>query len=409
MAPRRVSLALPLLGLWVAAAAASADVSGMSPTPLIIDTDMSTDVDDVVAICMAHELQDRGEAKLLGVVHNTGLLEGIGAVSVLNHFYGHDDVALGAYKGDFDNGSQVLAEGSWQSTGGVAAGDGQGEIKTTAGPFVKNLSRGFSSPVKNYTQVPDSVHVYRQVLSSQPDHSVVVASIGFLTNLADLLRSGPDSVSPLSGPDLVAAKVKKAVVMGGNYPNSSQLFGPVEHEWNFGGGCNWTAPVCPTTANATTYFLSHWPASVPLVFLGFEVGVHILTGQPLTAPGTTCAAVAAEQPPNPCAAAFNDYSGWDAEFWPQRPSWDPAAVLVAVRGAGPYFEEQAGGHNTADPVDGSNAWVADAPASGPGAQSYLRFVNQTSGPGAVGQIIDDLVCARSAFNAAPKHAGRLRR
>merc|ERR1719221_1672593 len=149
------ALAAPLLVLCTTAVAAAAAVA--TPTPLIIDTDVSTDVDDVVAICMAHELQDRGEAKLLGVVHDTGLLEGIGAVSVLNHFYGHDEVMLGAYKGDFDNGTEVLAEGSLQSTGGVAAGDGRGDVKTTAGPFVKNLVRGFASPVKNYSQVPDAV------------------------------------------------------------------------------------------------------------------------------------------------------------------------------------------------------------------------------------------------------------
>merc|ERR1712060_173957 len=108
----------------------------------------------------------------------------------------------------------------------------------------------------------------------------------------------------------------------------------------------------------------------------------------------------------PCAAAFRAYRGWNEEFWPQRPSWDPAAVLVAVRGSGPYFEEEAMGHNTADPVDGSNAWVSDASSSSPGAQSYLRFVDEASGPGIVGQVIDDLVCARSAFNAVPQSAGR---
>ena len=32
-----------------------------SAVPLIIDTDASFDVDDVVAICMAHALMDNGE------------------------------------------------------------------------------------------------------------------------------------------------------------------------------------------------------------------------------------------------------------------------------------------------------------------------------------------------------------
>ena len=36
-----------------------------SPQRLIIDTDMSSDCDDVGAVCMAHALMDRGEADLL--------------------------------------------------------------------------------------------------------------------------------------------------------------------------------------------------------------------------------------------------------------------------------------------------------------------------------------------------------
>ena len=70
-------------------------------TPLIVDTDMSFDVDDVGALCMAHALHDLGEASLLAVMHNSGYPQGIGAASVLAHYYGHDDIPLGAYQGEF--------------------------------------------------------------------------------------------------------------------------------------------------------------------------------------------------------------------------------------------------------------------------------------------------------------------
>ena len=62
------------------------------PQRLIIDTDMSSDCDDVGAVCMAHALMDAGEAELLAVVHNTGLLEGVGAVSAINAWYGRQDI-----------------------------------------------------------------------------------------------------------------------------------------------------------------------------------------------------------------------------------------------------------------------------------------------------------------------------
>ena len=73
----------------------------LGQVPLIIDTDASFDVDDVIAICMAHALADRGETEILAIVHDAGIPEGIGAVSVLNHYYGRDQIVLGAYKGDF--------------------------------------------------------------------------------------------------------------------------------------------------------------------------------------------------------------------------------------------------------------------------------------------------------------------
>ena len=51
--------------------------------PLIIDTDASFDVDDVLAICMAHALERRGEAKILAVMHDAGIPEGRSMVRTL--------------------------------------------------------------------------------------------------------------------------------------------------------------------------------------------------------------------------------------------------------------------------------------------------------------------------------------
>ena len=78
---------------------ARARSSNKQPVKLIIDTDMSSDVDDVAAVCIAHALADAGEAKLAAVVHNTGLTEGAGAISVINHYYGRDDVPIGRLQG----------------------------------------------------------------------------------------------------------------------------------------------------------------------------------------------------------------------------------------------------------------------------------------------------------------------
>ena len=104
----------------------------LAQVPLIIDTDASFDVDDVVAICLAHALADRGEANILAIVHDAGIPEGIGAVSVLNHFYGRDDILLGAYKGEYGKDGN----GNW-----------------VRGHYVDHLVNNWDSPIRDSSQV----------------------------------------------------------------------------------------------------------------------------------------------------------------------------------------------------------------------------------------------------------------
>ena len=63
----------------------------------------------------------------------------------------------------------------------------------------------------------DPVAMYRRLLAAEPDNSVVVVSVGFSGNLAALLASDGDDVSPLTGRELVARKVKYFSVMAGSF------------------------------------------------------------------------------------------------------------------------------------------------------------------------------------------------
>lgn len=45
-------------------------------------------------------------------VHNVGYPRAIGAVSVINHYYGRDDILLGAFKGDFGASSSGMTNHS---------------------------------------------------------------------------------------------------------------------------------------------------------------------------------------------------------------------------------------------------------------------------------------------------------
>lgn len=74
-----VICALTFFPLFIQHASAADDLAydggAGAPVRLIIDTDMSTDVDDVAALCMAHALADRGEVEIAAVVHNTGEIQ----------------------------------------------------------------------------------------------------------------------------------------------------------------------------------------------------------------------------------------------------------------------------------------------------------------------------------------------
>eukprot|EP00656_Telonema_subtile_P011610 TRINITY_DN15751_c0_g1_i1.p1 TRINITY_DN15751_c0_g1~~TRINITY_DN15751_c0_g1_i1.p1 ORF type:complete len:405 (+),score=54.92 TRINITY_DN15751_c0_g1_i1:146-1360(+) len=343
----RSTLRIPAL-LLTLLVANHAPCLGSAPSPapvsLIIDTDLATDVSNLISVCMINALVDLGEVDLLAVMVSVGQPTAIGAISSVNHYHGHDDVLLGSYKGPIG--------------------------KDYPGLYVDDLIATFPGPIRNYSQVLDGFVLYRKVLSEQPDHSVSIAAHGFLTNLHLLLLSPPDQYSPLSGDDLFALKVKQVVMMGGVYPQSSPTLG----EWNFAG-----------SPASTAYVLEHWPGTVPIVFSGFELGVRVLTGSGLRT-GVNC--LSGNKSLNPCALALYDQDKSQPSL--THPSWDSVTSLYAVRGASEqgWYSFVTNGHNTANATDGANAWMAPAT----GLQSYM-VLNESFGVGPIEETIDGLLCA----------------
>jgi hypothetical protein len=304
--------------------------------PLIIDTDMSFDVDDVLAVCMAHAMHDNNEAKLLAVLHDSGYPHGIGGASVLSHFYGHDDdVTLGAYKGPFGRDRESTPPGSkWRS-----------------GPYVPSLVAGWPAPVRTSAEVDDAVSVYRRALAAASDRSVVIAAIGFATNLDALLRSRPDALSPLNGTALVAAKVRRVAWQGGWYAARHQPHGLAERvpkdEFNWGCGRRWFGPSLEGCEGTASYAVRMMPTCVEQIFS--EVGLLFPTGDRLM----TCADAT-----NPCRQAMiTTLNDWHQNPANGRASWDQMVTLMAVRGVAGVGGHKGGvgGTNVVDP-GGTNHW-----------------------------------------------------
>ena len=113
----------------------------------------------------------------------------------------------------------------------------------------------FRHSISDYTALPDGWKLHRQLLASQPDHSVSICSLGFVTCLAELLESVADEYSPLNGVELVRQKVKRLYLVGGNFHTPPVAEYNIEASFEF--------------ANV---FFNLWPKDVDILFSPAEVG-----------------------------------------------------------------------------------------------------------------------------------------
>jgi len=304
-----ISFALCLLAFAIVGAAATAHAA--EPVRLIFDTDIGPDVDDVGATAVLHALADRGEVRILAMMVSSGgptARWGPPCLDAINTYYGRPDIPIGVFRGK--------------------------EPKDKS-KYNRQIAQEFPNDLKSGKNAPDATALYRKILSQQPDRSVVIVTVGYLSNLRALLDSRPDRYSRLSGEKLVARKVRLWSCMGGTWPKG--------REWNF-----------HRDAVATKRAVESWPT--PVVFSGYEIGKRIFTGARLKT---------SSRPNNPIRRAYQLYNGGK-----NRKSWDQTAVLYAVRGpAGKLRDvwEVKSGHRNRIKPDGSNFWE-----SSPGSkQSYL--------------------------------------
>ncbi|GHT54814.1 hypothetical protein AGMMS49982_20110 [Bacteroidia bacterium] len=296
------------------------------PVSVIFDTDLGPDFDDVGALTILHAMADSGEARILATLSsNQYKLTGI-CIDVINHYYGRPDLPVGSPRT------------------GMTQEDGHREKWTEA------LAAHFPHRLNATSDVPDAVQIYRRILAKEPDASVVVVTVGFLTNLTALLQSPPDQYSPLDGKQLVAKKVKHLVSMAGQFPTG--------REYNVHIDATASATVC-----------EQWPTRI--IFSGFEIGEKIFTGKRL---------IASDISNTPAKEAFTICL---RQGYPNgRLSWDQTAVLVAVRGAGRYFNTVKG--QIKIEANGANSWQDDPN----GKHEYLTW--KTS-PEELTTVIEDLM------------------
>ncbi|WP_233902940.1 nucleoside hydrolase [Stieleria maiorica] len=304
------------------------------PVPIIFDTDMAGDCDDAGALAVLNALADRGEAQILAVVTNRKCTAGVsgGACDAINTFYGRPDIPIGTDK------------------------DGAKFPWNKPSTYTPALFEDFphDSPVD--TELPDALEVYRKTLAAAPDGSVVICSVGALSNLEDLLNSPADEHSPRTGIELIETKVRQTVIMGGEFPRSSKPETNVRLD--------------PPASVAVVH---EWPG--PILWQGFEIGNALHCGAKLqNASGN-----------NPVRRAFQlrPYLGGFA-IDHGKPAHDQAAVLLAVRGIEPELWTVSGNGRVVVDSDGHTQWHS-AP------QMQHRYVSIKGRPDRLVNIIDELM------------------
>ncbi|MCK5738276.1 nucleoside hydrolase, partial [bacterium] len=175
----------------IAGCSSSEFTASSNPISIIYDTDIGTDVDDAGALAILHIMADKGEANILATISANQNSFSAPAIDVINTYYGRPDLPIGSSKTGPDPEQ-----------------------------WYHKIVPDYPHNLKNGNDAPEAVALYRMILAAQPDNSVTIVAVGWLTNIADLLDSPPDNYSSLNGKELVAAKVKELVSMGGVWPNT---------------------------------------------------------------------------------------------------------------------------------------------------------------------------------------------
>src|SRR5215471_4768173 len=272
------------------------------PVNLIIDSDMSNSVDDVGDHAVLWALVNKGEINVLAEICSSANDFSAPLMRAIAIYYGHPNVPIGAHKGSTPN-----LENSATSN------------------YTQQMAAQFGIPNETRANYPDALTVYRQTLAGAPDHSVIIVANGFWQPLQALLQSPADSISPLTGVQLVTQKVVRLVPGAGFFPSGN------EHNMR-------------VDADAASFVYANWP--VEIVNMGVEVSMDVNTGPDFSSATTT----------DPIKASYIQANGGN-----QVPGFGQVPLLFAVRGLGanftvPGFNGQTTIENFSQQTPGQNNW-----------------------------------------------------
>ena len=172
----------------------------------ILDADLGSSTDDLFAMMMLYDAHKQGKIDFKALMINREGLEYLQCADIMNTYYGFADLPIGKTH-DAPKNTPVFIP-YWKMS------------KPEEYKDMPVFKRTYTD--EQLQQLPDAETLYRKILASEPDTSVLIFSTGFPTNIAHLLDTKADSFSDLDGIALVKKKVKAMYIMGGEIaPNDT--------------------------------------------------------------------------------------------------------------------------------------------------------------------------------------------
>ena len=252
--------------LVVSLSATSTHYIGTEHTrPFILDMDYSSDVDDVLALRVANNLHKQGiiELKAIGLSTSDEEELNIKALDGLLDYDGIENIPIGY-------SHQYIEDSS---------------------PYWEILSEYSDNKYKSF----DSVSLYRYIIS-RSKQQVTICTTGYLNNIADLVQSKPDLISPFTGKQLLERNTTIIYITGGE-PN----------------GWSNNLSFYPEARKATDYLIKNIDN---LIFIQSDTGGAFSSGENLQL----------NYKEDPVSKSLWVFNGLPIGRW----AWDPTAVWIAT-------------------------------------------------------------------------------
>lgn len=316
---------------------------------LFEDSDCGYDCDDIMATAVAAACQATNESNLVAANIDSQILYGAPAIQ-------------GALK-------TLAAKGlPWMSSLATipisASQVGTGIIPPTD-TYAEALAGQFNPSGGNRTHFTTDVTSMRTVLAAAvtAGKTVTIVTLGQLTSMWALWNSAADGISPLSGRNLINATCSKIVHMCGTLTANAAEFNIAQD-----GSAAISYFAAASAENAGT----GW--TVPIIVTPAEVGANVYSAPPVE----SRAAV------DPVRYAFDQFqvdgTGSPPLVHGYRPSYDPLAMLFAIRGTTPGFTYANGDGSVANGVKITINTATGVPGSGPTWTMHVTAGSATTGP-----------------------------